>query len=92
MTTLGRSTTIRGLFFGMLVLAAPAWAQTRPPIAEQLAKTYGLEAFGHIDAIRYTFNIRFPGVDVSRAWVWQPQTDHVSYEGKEQDGTPVQVT
>lgn len=76
----------------MLVLAAPAWAQTRPPIADQMAKTYGLDAFGQIEAIRYTFNLQIPGVNVSRSWVWQPQTDHVSYEGKDKDGKPVQVT
>jgi hypothetical protein len=92
MTQWGRSTTIRFLVFAMLVLAAPSWAQTRPPIAEQIAKTYGLDAFRHIEAIRYTFNIQFPGVHVSRSWVWQPKTDHVSYEGKDQDGKPVQVT
>ena len=92
MTQLGCSTTIRGLIFWVLVLAAPAWAQTRPGIAEQIAKTHGLDSFGQIDAIRYTFNAQFPGVNVSRSWVWQPKTDHVSYEGKEKDGTPVQVT
>ena len=92
MTKLGRSTTIRGLFFGMLVLAATSWAQTRPRIAEQMAKTYGLDAFGQIEAIRYTFNAQFPGVNVSRSWVWQPKTDQVSYEGKDKDGTPVKVT
>jgi hypothetical protein len=92
MTQLGRSTTIRLLVCAMLVLAATAWAQTRPPIAEQLAKTYGLDAFGQIEAIRYTFNAQFPGVHVSRSWVWQPKTDHVSYEGKDKDGKPVKVT
>jgi hypothetical protein len=76
----------------MLVLAVPSWVQTRPPIAAQMAKTYGLEAFGQIDAIRYTFNLQVPGVNVSRSWVWQPKTDHVSYAGKEKDGKPVQVT
>jgi hypothetical protein len=92
MTKLGRSTTIRGLFFGVLVLAAMSWAQTRPPIAEQIAKTHGLDAFGQIEAIRYTFNAQFPGVNVSRSWVWQPKTDQVSYEGKDKDGKPVKVT
>jgi len=92
MTKLGRSTTIRGLFFGVLVLAATSWAQTRPPIAEQIAKTYGLDSFGQIEAIRYTFNAQFPGVNVSRSWVWQPKTDQVSYEGKDKDGKPVKVT
>ena len=81
MTTLGRSTTIRFLVFAMLVLAATAWAQTRPPIAEQMAKTHGIDSFGQFEAIRYTFTAQFPGVNVSRSWVWQPKTDHVSYEG-----------
>jgi hypothetical protein len=92
MTTLGCSTTIRCLFFGVLVLAATSWAQTRPPIAEQMAKTYGLDAFGQVEAMRYTFNLQVPGVHISRSWVWQPKTDHVSYEGKDKDGKPVQVT
>ena len=92
MTKLGRATTIRFLVFALLVLAATSWAQTRPPIAAQMAKTYGLEAFGQVEAIRYTFNLQVPGVDISRSWVWQPKTDHVSYEGKDKDGKPVQVT
>jgi hypothetical protein len=92
MTKLGRSTTICCLFWGVLVLAATSWAQTPPPIAEQIAKTYGLDAFGQIEAIRYTFNAQFPGVNVSRSWVWQPKTGQVSYEGKDKDGKPVKVT
>jgi hypothetical protein len=92
MTKLGRSTTIRCLFFGVLALAATSWAQTRPPIAEQIAKTYGLDSFDKIEAIRYTFNAQFPGVNVSRSWVWQPKTGQVSYEGKDKDGKPVKVT
>jgi hypothetical protein len=94
MAKLGRPTTIRCLFLflGALVFAASAWAQTRPPIAEQIAKTYGLDSFGQIEAIRYTFSAQFPGVKVSRSWVWQPKTDQVSYEGKDKDGKPVKVT
>src|SRR5439155_22302113 len=57
-----------------------------------MAKTYGLDAFGQVEAIRYTFNLQVPGVNLSRSWVWQPKTDHVSYEGKDKDGKPVQVT
>ncbi len=91
MTMLGRSTTIGFLVF-LLLGATPSWAQTRPPIAEQIAKTYGLESFGQIEAIRYTFNAEFPGVKVSRAWVWHPKTDQVSYEGKDKDGKPVKAT
>ena len=94
MANLGRSTTIRVLFFvGMLLLAAASWAQTPSPIAEQIAKAYGLDSFGQIDAIRYTFNIDVPGLfKVSRSWTWEPKADRVTYEGKDKAGNPVKVT
>ena len=92
MTKLRRSMTIRCLILGVLLLAGTSRAQTRPPIAEQIAKTYGLDSFGQIEAIRYTFNLQFPGVNVSRSWVWQPKTGQVSYEGKDKDGKPVKAT
>jgi hypothetical protein len=92
MTKLGRSATICCLIFGVLVLAATSWAQTSPRIAEQIAKTYGLDSFERIEAIRYTFNAQLPGVNLSRSWVWQPKTGQVSYEGKDKDGNPVKVT
>src|ERR1700737_1569180 len=74
MTKLRRSVTIRCLLWGVVLLAGPSRAQTRPPIAEQLAKTYGLDSFGQIEAIRYTFNLQFPGVILSRSGVWRPKT------------------
>ena len=92
MAKLARSTTIRCLFFGVLVLAPNSWAQKRPPILEQLAKTYGLDSYGQIEAIRYTWNGQLPGLNVSRSWVWEPKTNKVSYEGKDKDGKPVKVT
>jgi hypothetical protein len=92
MAKLGCSTTIRFLVFGVLVLAPNSWAQKRPPILEQVAKTYGLDSFGQIDAIRYTWNAQFPGVNLSRSWVWEPKTGKVSYEGKDKDGKPVKVS
>src|SRR4051794_33412422 len=89
----GRATTIDSHFFGALILAASffsasAWAQTRPPLAEQIAKTYGLDSYDKIEAIRYTFNAELPGVNLSRSWVWRPKTEEVSYEGKDKDGKP----
>ena len=92
MTNASRVAMISLLAFGVLVLAATSWAQQRPPIVEQIAKTYGLDSFGQIDAIRYTWNAQFPGVNVSRSWVWEPKTNKVSYEGKDKDGKPVKVT
>src|SRR5437667_12909283 len=91
MAKLGGSTAILVLVFGVLILAAASSAQTVPPIAEQIAKTYGLDSFGQIEAIRYTFNAQFPGVNLSRSWEWRPKTDTVSYEGKDKEGKPIKV-
>jgi hypothetical protein len=73
----------------MLLVASTSWAQ-KPPVAEQIAKAYGLDSWGQIDAIRYTFNI--PGFKLSRTWTWEPKADRVTYEGKDKDGKPVKVT
>lgn len=92
MATASRATVIRLLAFGTLVLATTSWAQKRPPIAEQIAKAHGLDSFGQVEGIRYTFNAEFPGVKVSRTWEWEPKTGRVSYEGKDKAGKPVKVT
>lgn len=76
----------------LLILFGIACSQKRPSIIEQIAKTYGLDSFGQIDAIRYTFNVEFPGLNVSHSWVWQPKSGQVTYEGKDKDGKPVKVT
>src|SRR5262249_3338559 len=80
MTQARRGAMISLLLFGGLVLTATSCSQTpkRPAVAEQIAKTYGLDSFGQIDTIRYTFNAEFPGVNLSRSWVWQPKTGQVS--------------
>ena len=93
MTILSQRGVIRLLALGMLlILPATSMAQQRPPIVEKLAKTYGLESFGQIEAIRYTFNVQSPGLDLSRSWIWEPKTDRVAYEGKDKSGKPVKVT
>ena len=93
MTKLGRSTTVRCLVFGVLVLAATSGAQTRPPIVEQIAKTYGIDSWDQIQAIRYGFNLEIPGVfKLERSWEWEPKTGKVTYQGKDKDGKPVKVT
>ena len=66
----------------LLILPATAGAQQRPPIVEKLAKTYGLDSFGQIEAIRYTFNVQLPGRDLSRSWTWEPKTDQSPARGK----------
>jgi len=91
MTNSSRGTMIRILAFGLLVLAATSWAQ-KPPIAEKIAKTYGLDSFGQIEAIRYTWNLELPGLKLSRKWEWEPKTGRVSFEGKDKAGNPAKAT
>jgi len=93
MTNASRTTMIRLLAFAVLVLAATSWAQDRPPILGQIAKAYGLDSYGQIEAIRYTWNGEITGLfKLSRAWEWEPKTGKVSFEGKDKDGKPVKVT
>jgi hypothetical protein len=94
MTKASRIPVIGVLLIGVLCPRAPVSAQQRPAIADQIAKTYGLDSFGQIDAIRYTFNIDLAALKLklSRSWVWEPKTDQISYEGKDKAGKPVKVT
>lgn len=87
------------LIFGVLIIAATSCSQKPSSVleqpaktnAEQIAKAYGLDSFGQIEAIRYTWNAQFPGVNLSHSWVWEPRTNRVSYEGKDKDGKPVKA-
>jgi len=93
MTMLTQLHVIRLLALGLLlILPATSGAQQRSPILDKLTKTYGLESFGQIEAIRYTFNAETQGLNVSRSWTWEPKTDQVTYEGKDKSGNPVKAT
>jgi len=93
MTSLPCGTAMRILpIFGLSILAATSLAQTRPPILEKVAKTYGLDSWSQIEAIRYTWNIEFGKFNASRSWEWEPKSTQVTYEGKDKDGKPVKVT
>src|SRR5438045_2041635 len=93
MISLPRLDVLRFFALSALLLtpSAMSWAQQRPPIADKMAKTHGLDSFGQVEGIRYTFNVERPGANVSRSWEWNPKTDSVSYEGKDKDGKPVKV-
>src|SRR5258708_3450901 len=94
MKRMRRSVTICCLLSGGLLLASNSRAQTRPPVDEHLAKTYGLDSHEHVEPIRYTFNIELTAMKLalSHSWEWEPKTGKVTYEGKDKDGKPVKVT
>jgi hypothetical protein len=88
-----RFTTLGLLLCGVLALAPNSLAQQRAPILEQIAKAYGIDSWDKVQAIRYTWNGEIPGVfKLAHTWEWEPQTNKVSYEGKDKDGKPVKVT
>lgn len=85
--------TIGFLAFAVLLFVSCAWAQERAPILDQIAKTYGIDSWDQIQAIRYTWNGEIPGLfKLSHAWAWEPKTGKISYEGKDKDGKPVKVS
>ncbi len=94
MTSLNQLDVIRRIAFSMLlILPATLGAQERAPILKQVAKTYGVDSWDQIQAIRYAWNAEIPGVfKLARAWEWEPKTGKITYEGKDKDGKPVKVT
>src|SRR3977135_943745 len=94
MKILGRIDVIRLLVFSMLlILPATLGAQKRTPILEQIAKTYGIDSWDQIQAIRYTWNVDIPGLfKASHKWEWEPKTGKITFESTDKDGKPVTVT
>jgi hypothetical protein len=63
-----RRFTIMGLLLcGVLTLAPNSRAQERSPILDQVAKTYGIDSWDKVEAIRYTWNGEITG----RGQRWQ---------------------
>jgi len=93
MTHSSRLKAIRPLAFSLLlILPALSGAQQLPPLAHQMAKTYGLDSFDQVEALRYTFDLDAGSLKFHRTWEWHPKTDTVSYEGKDKEGNPVKLT
>jgi len=93
MTNLRRGMAVRFLLvLGLVVLAVNSWAQQHNPTLEKLAKTYGLDSWDKVEAVRYTFNIDIPVLKASRTWTWEPKTNQITFEGKDKDGKPAKVT
>ena len=75
-----RITTIAVLLCGALILAPNSWAQERAPILDQIAKTYGIDSWDKVEAIRYTWNGEIPGLfKAAHKWEWEPKTGKITY-------------
>ena len=62
MTKSSRVPVIGILLIGVICPSARVSAEQRPAIAEQIAKTYGLDSWDQVEAIRYTFNVDWPAL------------------------------
>jgi len=49
-------------------------------IRQKVADVYGVQNFGQIEQIRYTFNAQLGDKNVSRSWAWQPKMDEVTFK------------
>jgi hypothetical protein len=65
-----------------LVLATTSEAQDRPPIAEQMAKTYGLDSFSQTEKLRYTFNIDAPEYGLLEPGNGNPRSTRLATKAK----------
>jgi len=92
MTNATRIPLFAVLLVGLLSLPSAASAQGRPPIADEIAKAYGFDSWGQVEAIRYTFTLDAGKLKLHRSWVWEPKADRITYDGPDKDGKPVKVT
>ncbi len=85
--------TSSGALLAVLLLSpARGTAEQRPAIAGQIASAHGLDAWGQVEAIRYTFNLDAGKLQLHRSWVWEPKADRITYEGPDGSGKPVKVS
>ena len=61
-------------------------SQTRS-VRRQIVRAYGIEHFDQVRQLRYTFNVQLPDKRVRRSWIWEPQTDAVTFTGGPQNKT-----
>jgi hypothetical protein len=60
--------------------------------AEHIARAYGIDQFEKIDAVRYTFNVKIKSRQIRRAWVWEPDSDRITYSGQKKGGEKISRT
>ncbi len=48
---------------------------------QHIAEAYGLQYFGEVEKIQYTFNVQIGEKQISRFWIWQPRLNKVTFKG-----------
>ena len=48
---------------------------------QHIAESYGLQYFGEVEKIQYTFNVKIGEKQIKRFWIWEPHFDRVTFKG-----------
>jgi hypothetical protein len=82
------------LFLTFTLLSVPTASRAADTVtAQEVAKTFGIDSFGQVEGMRYTWNLELPnGHTISNKWEWSPKTNTVTFDGKDKAGNPVKVT
>jgi len=60
-------------------------------MATKIAAHYGVQDFGQVEILRFTYNARIGDKPIRRIWTWRPDSGEVTYEGTDQNGQPVKL-
>ncbi len=55
--------------------------EPRVTVRQRIAESYGLQHFGQVEKIQYTFNVRLGEKQIRRFWIWEPAVDRVTFKG-----------
>lgn len=76
------------LFVCLLGITGNSFSQ-EPSIGEKIARAYGVNGFGEIKEIKFTFNVKKGEIAAARSWIWKPKDDEVTFLGDGKTGKAV---
>jgi hypothetical protein len=71
---------------GAALLTGCAAVRGQESLRQAVASAYGVEAFGRVEQIRFTFNVQLGEKTIRRSWKWEPREDRVTFIPE--DGSP----
>ena len=83
------------LLLFLIVFTGNAFPQANKDSAtlpKLIAEKYGINYFGDISSIKFTFNVKSQNVSVKRTWKWELATGLVEFTGKDNNGKDTTFT
>ncbi len=50
-------------------------------VRQHIGESYGLQYFGEVEQLQYTFNVKKGEDQVNRFWIWEPHLNRVTFKG-----------